>query len=410
MSDGIQMMALKDITPYPDNPRINDASVDAVANSIRDFGFRQPIVVDKDRVIIAGHTRYKAAKKLKLKTVPVIVADDLDEDQVKAYRIADNSAGSASEWDFDLLADALADITFDMADYGLDIVMDGIGEEDTDPSEITEDEPPEVDTEHEATVKRGEVWKLGDHFLMCGDASIPDDVRKLMAQGGGRLSNMTFTDPPYGVAIGSKNKMLNENQRQSNRISKNLDNDTLDPDTLHDVLVDAFVNLKDNSEDDAAYYVCSPQGGELCMMMMMMKDAGLPVRHLLMWIKNVATFSMRRLDYDYQHEPIMYTWGKSHNFYGNGTLKTSVWPFDRPHKCDLHPTMKPVAMIAEAILNSSKKGDVVTDLFGGSGSTMMACEQTGRACRMMELDPHYCDVIIKRWEEFTGKKAEKVGE
>lgn len=185
MSDGIQMMALKDITPYPDNPRINDASVGAVANSIRDFGFRQPIVVDKDRVIIAGHTRYKAAKKLKLKTVPVIVADDLDEDQVKAYRIADNSAGSASEWDFDLLADALADITFDMADYGLDIVMDGIGEEDTDPSEITEDEPPEVDTEHEATVKRGEVWKLGDHFLMCGDSSIPDDVRKLMAQGGG---------------------------------------------------------------------------------------------------------------------------------------------------------------------------------------------------------------------------------
>lgn len=222
------------------------------------------------------------------------------------------------------------------------------------------------------------------------------------------MSNMTFTDPPYGVAIGSKNKMLAEVNGDSGSIQEDIINDTLDPDALHDVLTAAFTNLKENSEEDASYYVTSPQGGELCMMMMMMKDAGLPVRHLLMWIKNVATFSMRRLDYDYQHEPIMYTWGKSHKFYGNGTLKTSVWPFDRPRANDLHPTMKPVAMIAEAILNSSKKGDIVTDIFGGSGSTMMACEQLGRECRMMELDPHYCDVIIKRWEDFTGKKAEKV--
>ena len=143
-------------------------------------------------------------------------------------------------------------------------------------------------------------------------------------------------------------------------------------------------------------------------MMMMMKDSGLPVRHLLIWVKNAPTFSMGRLDYDYKHEPIMYTWGKSHTFYGNGTIKCSVWPFDKPRKCDLHPTMKPVALVAEAILNSSKKGDIVTDIFGGSGTTLMASEQTGRKCYMMELDPHYCDVIIKRWEDFTGKKAEKV--
>lgn len=221
---------------------------------------------------------------------------------------------------------------------------------------------------------------------------------------------MTFTDPPYGVAIGNKNQELNDVCGVSEgRITDNIESDTLDPDALHDMLTDAFTNLRECSEEDASYYVTSPQGGELCMMMMMMMmDAGLPVRHLLIWVKNTATFSMRRLDYDYQHEPIMYTWGKSHKYYGNGEIKTSIWPFDRPHKSDLHPTMKPVALVAEAILNSSKKGDIVTDIFGGSGTTIIACEQTGRECRMMELDPHYCDVIIKRWEEFTGKKAEKV--
>ena len=219
---------------------------------------------------------------------------------------------------------------------------------------------------------------------------------------------MTFTDPPYGVAIGTKNRMLAEVNGDSGSITEDLINDDIDFDTLQGIITDAMTNLVDVSEEDACYYVTAPQGGDMIRTMEAMRDAGIPVRHILIWAKNVAAFSMRRLDYDYQHEPILYTWGKSHNYYGNGTIKTSIWPFDRPRANDLHPTMKPVAMIAEAILNSSKKGDVVTDLFGGSGSTMMACEQTGRACRMMELDPHYCDVIIKRWEEFTGKKAEKV--
>lgn len=220
---------------------------------------------------------------------------------------------------------------------------------------------------------------------------------------------MTFTDPPYGVAIGSKNKMLNEVcGDRGGRVTVDIENDNIDIDTLHKILVSAFTNLRENSEEDASYYVTSPQGGELGMMMMMMKESGLPVRHLLMWVKNVATFSMRRLDYDYQHEPIMYTWGKSHKFYGSGEIKTTIWPFDKPRKCDLHPTMKPVGLVAEAIKNSSKPGDIVTDIFGGSGTTIIACEQLGREARVMELDPHYCDVIIKRWEDFTGKKAERV--
>ena len=179
----IQNMKLTEIHPYEKNPRLNDDSVDAVANSIRDFGFRAPIIVDKDRVIIAGHTRYKAAKKLGLKTVPVIVAEDMTPEQVEAYRIADNSAGSASTWDLDLLSDILQDIDFDMADYGLD--LDVVSTYEDQQTEIIEDEAPEPDFENEATVKKGEVWKLGSHFLMCGDSSIPDDIRKLMAQGGG---------------------------------------------------------------------------------------------------------------------------------------------------------------------------------------------------------------------------------
>lgn len=224
------------------------------------------------------------------------------------------------------------------------------------------------------------------------------------------MSNMTFTDPPYGVAIGTKNKTLSDVcGKCDGRITEDIDNDTIDFDALQELITATMVNLVDVSEEDACYYVTAPQGGDMMRTMEAMRDAGIPVRHVLIWAKQVATFSMRRLDYDYQHEPILYTWGKSHKYYGNGTLKTSIWPFDRPLKNNIHPTMKPVAMIAEAILNSSKKGDVVTDLFGGSGSTMMACEQTGRACRMMELDPHYCDVIIQRWENLTGKKAEKVG-
>lgn len=403
----IQNMKLTEIHPYEKNPRLNDDSVDAVANSIRDFGFRAPIIVDKDRTIIAGHTRYKAAKKLGLKTVPVIIAEDMTPEQVEAYRIADNSAGSASTWDLDLLSDILQDIDFDMSDYGLD--LDVVSTYEDGQTEIVEDEAPEPDFENEATVKRGEVYKLGDHFLMCGDSSIPDDIRKLMAQGGGRLSNMTFTDPPYGVAIGTKNKELSDVcGKCDGRITEDINNDTIDFDTLQDLITEAMKNLVENSEDNASYYVTAPQGGDMIRTMEAMRDAGIPVRHILIWVKQVATFSMRRLDYDYQHEPILYTWGKSHNFYGAGNLKTSVWPFNRPTKNNIHPTMKPVEMVAEAIKNSSKPGDIVTDIFGGSGTTLIACEQLGRECRMMELDPHYCDVIIKRWEDFTGRKAEKV--
>ena len=224
---------------------------------------------------------------------------------------------------------------------------------------------------------------------------------------------MVFTDPPYGVAIGDKNAALKaaNNPKTSGVITKNIEGDTMPADDLYEMLKAAFINARESCKEDACYYVTSPQGGSLgLMMMMMMRDAGLEVRHVLMWEKNSATFSLGRLDYDYQHEPIFYTWTKSHHNYRAGENRTTVWKYDKPRKCDLHPTMKPVALVANAILDGTLEGDTVLDLFGGSGTTMIAAEQTGRKCLMMELDPHYCDVIIKRWEDFTGRKAELLEE
>lgn len=219
---------------------------------------------------------------------------------------------------------------------------------------------------------------------------------------------MVFTDPPYGVAIGDKNKAL-QSVQPSGRIVENIANDTASVDELYKILTAAMTNVRLNCKDDACYFVTAPQGGGLglMMMMMMMRDSGLEVRHNLVWRKNSPTFSIGRLDYDYQHEPIMYTWTKSHHNYRKGKYRTTIWDFDKPRKCDLHPTMKPVELVANCLLDGTKEGDIVLDAFGGSGTTLVACEQLGRKCRMMELDPHYCDVIIARWEKMTGKEAVK---
>ncbi len=219
---------------------------------------------------------------------------------------------------------------------------------------------------------------------------------------------MVFTDPPYGVAIGSKNAALNKVQR-SGRCTVDIEGDTLSADELYPILKNAMTNCRESCKEDASYYVTSPQGGDLgLMMMMMMKDAGLPVRHILIWEKNCATFSLGRLDYDYQHEPIFYTWTKSHHNYRNGKFRTTIWAIDKPRHCDLHPTMKPVELVANCMADATKEGDVVLDAFGGSGTTIIAAEQMGRKAIVMEKDPKYVAVIIKRWEEMTGKKAELI--
>ena len=226
----------------------------------------------------------------------------------------------------------------------------------------------------------------------------------------GCKADMVFTDPPYNVAIGSKNAFLNSVQ-PSERCCEDIANDKgmTDEEIGQQLWFPAFRNMLDVANDVCALYVTMPQGGTHMMMMMMIHEAGWQVKHELMWLKNSPTFSMNRLDYDYKHEPILYGWNKKHEFYGKGEFNKSVWEYDKPKKCNLHPTMKPIALIANAILNSTKENENVLDVFGGSGSTLMACEETNRRCFMMDLDPKYIDVIIKRWETFTGKKAVKLG-
>ncbi len=393
------MKKVSELTPYDKNAKKHDAAQIAnVAQSISEMGWKQPIVIDANGVVIVGHCRLLAAKNLKQKEVPCVVADDLTPEQIKKYRILDNKLAE-SPWDIDLLAEGLADLSFDGYEIDfpeLDVLTGG----DATTNDIVEDDFDAVPPE-EPQAKLGDLYQLGHHRLMCGDST---DANAWAALMDGEKADMVFTDPPYGVSIGDKNATLNSVQ-PSGRCTTNIANDTMSEEELYDMLKAAFINVRENCNDDAVYFVTSPQGGSLGLMMMMMKDAGLPVRHVLMWMKNSATFSLGRLDYDYQHEPIFYTWTKNHHNYRGGENRTTVWQYDKPRKCDIHPTMKPVELVANAILDGTKEGDVVLDAFGGSGTTMIASEQLGRKARLMELDPHYVDVIISRWESYTGKKA-----
>lgn len=395
---------IDDIKEYASNPRKNDEAVKPVAESIKRFGFKIPIVIDKNNVIVCGHTRIKAARLLSMTEIPCVMADDLTSEEIDAFRLADNKVGEIAEWDIDLLASELKDITdIDMSDFGFDISEIGGNIEN---NEITEDEVPEVDEKVEPKAKIGDIYQLGNHRLMCGDSTKAEDVEALM---NGQKADMVFTDPPYNVAIGSKNAFLNSVQK-AGRCCEDIANDKgmTDEEIGQTLWLPAFTNLLNFANECCSIYVTMPQGGTHMMMMMMMQQAGWQVKHELMWEKNAPTFSMGRLDYDYQHEPIVYGWNKSHKFYGNGEQTKSIWKYDKLRKCDLHPTMKPIPLVANAILNSSAENDIIIDLFGGSGSTLIACEQTNRKCLMMEYDPKYVDVIIKRWEEFTDKKAVKI--
>lgn len=389
---------LSDLRPYARNPRKNDQAVDAVANSIREFGFKVPIVIDKNGEIIAGHTRLKAAKKLKMKEIPCIVADDLTEEQIRAFRIADNKVGELADWDFEALNIELDEITdIDMEQFGFD--LDIPGEE----REVVEDDfdatPPE-----EPVARFGQIYKLGRHRLMCGDSTDPECVKKLMD---GEKADLVFTDPPYNVNYASKNKFLNKIDN-GNRIQDDIENDNYDSDeeVCEKLWKPAFRNMRDNAKDYCSIYVTMPQGGAHMMMMMEAASEGWKVKHELIWVKN--NHVLGRTDYFYKHEPIMFGWAETHKFYGKGEFNKSVWEIDKPVKSELHPTMKPIRLIENAILNSSAENDCIMDLFGGSGSTLIACEQLNRTCYMMEYEPHYIDVIIKRWEDFTGEKAELI--
>lgn len=384
----------------------DEKNLKLIKKSLKELGAGRSIVIDSEGEIIAGNATYKQAQELGLpvqvvetdgKRLIVVKRTDLKTQDKKRKRLAlmDNSTSDKVQWDFDHIA-ADFDLS-ELPDFGIEALPDMAPVE-----PVEEDDAPEV-SETVPRAKKGDIWQLGDHLLMCGDSSSSDDVEKLMS---GEKADMVFTDPPYGVAIGDKNKMLNGIQK-SGRCTENIANDNISLSDLYSLLAKAMTNCRESCKDSAVYYVTSPQGGELgLMMMMMMKEAGLPVRHILVWEKNNATFSLGRLDYDYQHEPIFYTWTKSHKNYRKGEFRTTIWKYDKPHKSDLHPTMKPVALVANCLRDGSAEHDIVLDLFGGSGTTLIACEQLGRKARLMEIDPHYCDVIITRWETLTGKQAQ----
>lgn len=390
------------LTPYEGNARKHAADdIAQIKESIRMDGFNDPIGIWGDKnIIVEGHGRQIAAMELGMEKVPCIRLDHLTDTQRRDYAIRHNRTAELSGWDFDKLQAEISALELEGVDLGgLNFDLSSITGKDPD-AEIVEDDPPEPP---EIPVsKLGDIWQLGDHRLMCGDSTDDAAWAQLMD---GEQADVVFTDPPYGVSIGDKNKTLNKKNR-SHSIEENILNDTLGAGELYAMLKAAFINVRENCKDDACYFVTSPQGGSLGLMMLqMMKDAGLEVRHVLMWMKNSATFSLGCLDYDYQHEPIFYTWTKSHHNFRNGENRTTVWQYDKPRKCDLHPTMKPVALVANAILDGSKEGMIVLDAFCGSGTTIIAAEQTKRKARCMELDPHYVDVAVTRWENLTGQKA-----
>ena len=377
--------------PYARNPRKNVAAVVKVKASIQEFGFKQPIVVDKDGVIVVGHTRHKAAIELGYESVPVVVAADLTPAQIKAYRIADNRTNEEAEWDNELLAIELEDLKAD----DVDLLLTGFDLDeltritDKGPTEGLTDDDAVPEIQEEPISKLGDLWLLGNHRLMCGDSTSITDVEKLMD---GRKAEIVWTDPPYNVAYEGKTKD-----------ALTIQNDSMDEVTFRQFLQDAFTSMLTVTKAGGAIYVAHAdmQGHNFRLAFL---ASGWSLRSCLVWAKN--SLVLGRGDYQWRHEPILYGWapGAAHEWHSD-RKQTTVLEFDRPSRSAEHPTMKPIALIEYCLGNSSLQGQIVLDLFGGSGSTLIACEKTGRSCRMMELDPKYADVIVRRWQAFTGKQA-----
>ena len=427
----IETRAVSEIKPYDQNPRVNDHAVDAVAASLREFGFRQPIVIDTENVIVCGHTRWKAAGKLGLKTVPVHVATDMSPEQIRAYRIADNQTASLSSWDPELLPVellGLQDARFDLSLLGFDeSVLAGLLEPGMAEGLVDEDEVPEPPDE--ATTKPGDIWVLGSHRLMCGDSASATDLELLLA---GQAVHLCNTDPPYNVkveprsnnAIAAGLSSFSQTHHQKLDVARHpekakptgkklrakdrpLVNDFV-TDEAFDVMLGAwFGNIARVLEPGRAFYIwggyanCANYPPAL-------KASGLYFSQSIIWDKQHPVLT--RKDFMGAHEWCFYGWreGAAHVYLGPNNA-TDLWQVKKvtPQNM-LHLTEKPVELARRAIEYSSKSGESVLDLFGGSGSTLIACEQTGRKGHLMEIDPLYCDVIVQRLETLTGTKAERV--
>jgi len=394
----IKEVEVSALIPYAKNSRTHDdAQVAQIAASIKEFGWTNPILVDGDKGIIAGHGRLMAARKLKMDKVPVIELSGMTEAQKKAYVIADNRLALNAGWDNAMLTIELQDLE----DEGFDLSLTGFDKDELDallnPIEETkgltdEDSVPDVPTEPKT--KLGDIYILGNHRLMCGDSTSIDDAEKLMD---GLLADLVFTDPPYNVDYSG---------RGANNLGT-IKNDNMSDNDFEQFCRDVFTTYNAIMKPLACIYVCHPDSQSAPKIAFEKTFAEqFKKSSTIIWMKQSAGMGWQ--DYRAQHEPILYGWkeGKGSHFNAGDRTKTTIWKIGRDAQSSyVHPTQKPVCLPEEAILNSSKGSDCVVDLFGGSGSTLMACEKTGRVNRTMELDPKYCDVIVKRWEDFTGKKA-----
>lgn len=388
----VKNIPIGEIVPYARNAKKHDKrQIDNVAESIRQYGFVQPVVIDRDGVIVIGHCRVLAAKKLGMEAVPCVCVDDLTPEQVNALRLVDNKTNE-SDWDMDLLSMELPEIDLSAFDFDWGLTED-------DSAEIVEDETPEVSDEA-PTAKRGDVWQLGRHRLMCGDSTSTDDVQTLT---GGVQIDLLITDPPYNVNYGAVRDVSEAVKRHRRTDGLLIQNDNMADGAFREFLANAFRSANDVMKPGAVFYIWHADN-ESYNFRGACKDIGWQVRECLIWNKN--TFAMGRQDYQWKHEPCLYGWkdGAGH-LWASDRKQTTVIDFDKPSKSELHPTMKPVGLFDYQIQNNTKGGDAVLDLFAGSGTTIMACEQNGRNAYCMELDPRYVDVIIKRWETFTGEKA-----
>lgn len=425
----IEMWPIGRLVPYVGNPRKNDQAVDRMVAVIREFGFRIPLVVRSDGELVDGHLRLKAAIALGMAEVPVMPADDMTPEQVRAFRLMVNRSATWATWDEDLLLREIQDLM----EYGYDLSLTGFDQYELDKllMEVaaTEKDPNAVpDVPEEPVVREEELWLLGNHRLFCGDARNSVHVGHLL---GGQPASMVWTDPPYNVDYEGK--------------AGKIKNDKMSPTQFEELLLSSFRQMHAALQPGGAIYISHSEAGEGLAFRQAFKQAGFRFASCLIWNKGQAVLS--RSDYHWQHEPILYGWkpGAAHKWHGTRKPKTifetdfsSVTPQEdgswtllldgklyrltgenicieelpgsvinvpKPTKSDLHPTTKPVELIAPCIANSSRSGGIVYDAFGGSGSTMIACEQLGRCCCTMELDPRFAQVDIVRWQNFTGKQA-----
>ena len=389
----VEIWPIERLTANPRNARIHGPEqIEQIRASLREFGWTMPVLVRENGMLIAGHGRLEAAKLEGITEVPTIVARGWSEAQCQAYAIADNKLTDSSHWDEELLQLELGDLR----EAGFDLALTGFDQDELDRLLVVDrdvdgdpDDAPEPPAE--PISRPGDLWICGEHRVLCGDARVLADVEKVL---GGELADMCFTDSPYNVNYSNSTKDKKKGK------SRPILNDALGEE-FGAFLYDACVNILTVTK--GAVYMCM-SSSELDTLQKAFREAGGKWSTFVIWAKN--TFTLGRSDYQRQYEPILYGWKQGADHYWCGDRdQGDVWYFDKPAKNDLHPTMKPVALVERAIRNSSKTRDIVLDPFGGSGTTLIAAERTGRRARLIELDPKYADVAVQRWQEFTGKSA-----